>query len=105
MITDVMHMEDDNRMCAGEIILVDMEKTTMKHLFQVTPILMKKFAMLTHEAAPIRQKGFHFFNTAQGFEVGFSAFKNFMKEKVRERVCVIDSKSIKSLYELSILFF
>uniref|UniRef100_A0A1B0C811 CRAL-TRIO domain-containing protein n=1 Tax=Lutzomyia longipalpis TaxID=7200 RepID=A0A1B0C811_LUTLO len=85
MIADLMHLEDDNRMCAGEMVLVDMENTTMKHLFQVTPMLMKKFAMLTHEAAPIRQKGFHFFNTASGFEVAFGTFRNFMKEKVRER--------------------
>uniref|UniRef100_A0A1B0DFH3 CRAL-TRIO domain-containing protein n=1 Tax=Phlebotomus papatasi TaxID=29031 RepID=A0A1B0DFH3_PHLPP len=86
MIGDLMHLEDDNRMCAGEMALVDMENTTMKHFFQVTPMLMKKLAMMTQEAAPIRQKGFHFFNTAAGFEVAFGAFRNLMKEKLRQRM-------------------
>ncbi|XP_055707181.1 alpha-tocopherol transfer protein-like [Phlebotomus papatasi] len=85
MIGDLMHLDDDNRMCAGEMALVDMENTTMKHFFQVTPMLMKKLAMMTQEAAPIRQKGFHFFNTAAGFEVAFGAFRNLMKEKLRQR--------------------
>ncbi|XP_059608767.1 alpha-tocopherol transfer protein-like [Phlebotomus argentipes] len=85
MIADLQLAQDDNRMCAGETVLVDMENTTMKHFLQLTPVLMKKFAMLTHEATPVRQKGFHFFNTAAGFEVAFGAFRNFMKEKVRQR--------------------
>ncbi|GAB0099041.1 alpha-tocopherol transfer protein-like [Sergentomyia squamirostris] len=99
MIGDLMHLEDDRRVCAGELCLFDMENTSMMHFLQVTPMLMKKFAMLTQEAAPVRQKGFHFFNTASGFEVAFGAFRNLMKEKARQRFQV-HSNGLDSIVKL-----
>lgn len=86
MLLIIQMLEDDNAVVSGCHEIVDMSKATMGHFLQMTPALMKKMSYFADEAIPIRQKGAHFINTPIGFEQIFNVFKNFLTDKIKERV-------------------
>ncbi|XP_053684677.1 alpha-tocopherol transfer protein-like [Sabethes cyaneus] len=97
MINDLMMMEDDNFVVAGQIGILDLANVTMAHFLQFTPSFVKKMTLMSQEASPLRQKGFHYINTPHGFEVVFNMFKNFMSEKNKSRLYV-HGQDLESLY-------
>ena len=86
LINTIAIYEDDNMVVAGQIGFIDMRNASMSHFLQMTPTLMKKLALMSQEAVPIRMKGFHHVYTPKGFETIFNMFKNFMNEKNKNRV-------------------
>lgn len=81
MICDIMLLEDDNFVIAGNITIVDFQGVTKAHLLQLNPYLAKKLAMLNQEASPVIQKSTHYLNTPPGFGVVFNLFKNMMTSR------------------------
>ncbi|XP_058830845.1 retinol-binding protein pinta-like [Topomyia yanbarensis] len=97
MANDIMMIEDDNFVIAGQIGILDLANVTMAHFLQFTPSFVKKMTMMSQEASPLRQKGFHYINTPHGFEVVFNMFKTFMSEKNKSRLYV-HGHDLDSLY-------
>ncbi|XP_055598366.1 retinol-binding protein pinta-like [Uranotaenia lowii] len=97
MANDIMMMEDDNFVVAGQIGILDLANVTMAHFLQFTPNFVKKMTMLSQEASPLRQKGFHYVNVPNGFEAVFNVFRSFMNEKSKSRLYV--HSNLESLYK------
>lgn len=98
MANDIMMLEDDNFVIAGQVGILDLSNVTVNHFLQFTPSFVKKMTMMSQEASPLRQKGFHYINTPNGFELVFNMFKNFMSEKNKSRLYVHGS-DLESLYK------
>lgn len=58
----------------------------MAHFRQFNPTFIKKITIMSQEASPTRQKGFHFINTPMGFETVFNVFKSFINDKNKTKV-------------------
>lgn len=86
MINDIMMIEDDNMVIAGQIGVVDLHGVTLQHFIQMQPAFIKRMTMLMQDANPIRQKGIHYINAPKAFEQLFNLFKSFMNEKMKSRV-------------------
>ncbi|XP_055622721.1 uncharacterized protein LOC129766230 [Toxorhynchites rutilus septentrionalis] len=97
MTTDVMMIEDDSFVISGQIGILDVSDVTMAHFLQFTPGYVKKMVMMSQDASPLRQKGFHYINTPNGFEIVFNMFKSFMSEKNKSRLYV-HGHDFESLY-------
>lgn len=81
MICDILLLEDDNFVIAGNTAIIDFKGVTSAHLMQLNPAMVKKLAMINQEASPLRQKSFHVLNTPPGFDVVFNLFKSIMTSK------------------------
>lgn len=81
MICDVLLLEDDNFVIAGEVAVVDFKNVTKGHLLQLDPLLVKKLAVLNQEGSPMKQRGIHYLHTPPGFDVVFNLFKGTMQSK------------------------
>jgi hypothetical protein len=86
MIQDILMNEDDNYVVAGQIGILDCSNVTMAHFMQFNPTFIKKITIMSQEASPTRQKGFHFINTPRGFESVFNVFKSFINDKNKTKV-------------------
>lgn len=86
MVNDILMVEDDNVMVAGQIGIIDLQNVTVAHFIQMQPAFMKKMTMMWQEGMPIRQKGVHYINTPSTFEKVFNLFKSFMNDKMKSRV-------------------
>jgi CRAL/TRIO domain len=62
MVNDILMVEDDNMMVAGQVGVIDLANVTFAHLIQMQPAFIKKMTMLMQEGSPIRQKGIHYIN-------------------------------------------
>jgi hypothetical protein len=99
MIQDILMREDDNYMVAGQIGILDCSGVTMAHFKQFNPTFIKKITMLTQDASPTRQKGFHFINTPFGFDSIFNIFKSFINDKNKTKLYVHGS-NLNSMYKV-----
>ncbi|CRK86617.1 CLUMA_CG000454, isoform A [Clunio marinus] len=98
MIQDILMREDDNYMIAGQIGILDCSGVTMAHFMQFNPTFIKKITLMSQEASPTRQKGFHFINTPYGFDSVFNVFKSFINDKNKTKLYVHGS-NLSSLYK------
>ncbi|KAG5672156.1 hypothetical protein PVAND_002309 [Polypedilum vanderplanki] len=99
MIQDILMNEDDNYVIAGQIGILDCANVTMAHFMQFNPTFIRKITIMSQEASPTRQKGFHFINTPLGFESCFNLFKSFINDKNKTKLYVHGS-NLNSLYKV-----
>lgn len=85
-LMNLMMKEDDNLIVGGQMGLIDFKGATMGHFTQFTPSLMRKFALMTQDASPMRMKSFNYLNIPGFFESIFNFFKTFLNEKMKKRV-------------------
>lgn len=85
-IGSILMLEDDNMIVGGQIGLIDFKGASMGHFTQFTPSLMKKFAVMTQDANPVRMKSFNYLNVPSFFESIFNFFKTFLNDKMKKRV-------------------
>lgn len=86
MIQDILFLEDDQFVIAGQSMIQDMKGITMNHMAQMTPSMVKKAMTCFHTAYPSRPKAAHFINIPSFFETIFTLFKPFLTEKLKQRV-------------------
>ncbi|XP_063695617.1 alpha-tocopherol transfer protein-like [Culicoides brevitarsis] len=86
LITDVLHLTDDNVTIAGQTSIQDSKGVTMAHLSKFNPLFMKKMSMAFQEGNPTRIKGLHYVNTPPAFLSLFNFFKTFLNDKVKSRI-------------------
>lgn len=82
----ILMYDSDNAIIAGQTGLMDMKNASMAQFAQMSPALMKKMALLSQDASPMRMKSFNYLNMPTIFESMFSLFKSFLNEKIRSRV-------------------
>lgn len=85
-LMNLMMKEDDNLIIGGQMGLIDFKGATLSHFTQFTPSLMRKFALLTQDASPMRMKSFNYLNIPGFFESIFNFFKSFLNDKIKSRV-------------------
>ncbi|XP_055691361.1 alpha-tocopherol transfer protein-like [Lutzomyia longipalpis] len=98
MINDIIMVDDDQMIVAGQMGIIDLSNATMAHFLQYTPTLAKKMTVMSQDAMPFRLKGVHYINTPAGFEMVYNMFKNFLNEKNRSRLHVHGS-NLEALYQ------
>lgn len=81
--------EDDNMIVSGQVGFIDLKGASIGHFTQFTPSMMKKFAVMTQDANPIRMKSFNYINMPSFFESIFNFFKSFLNEKMKNRVRLV----------------
>lgn len=86
LFMDIMQLEDDNLIVAGQTGIIDLSNCTMGHFLQMSPAMVKRITVLSQDASPFRLKGFNYVHTPSGFEMVFNLFKKFLNEKNRSRV-------------------
>lgn len=86
MISDLMMLEDDNFVIAGQIGILDFTGVTLNHFINFSPTFIKKMTMLQQEAMPVRQKATHFVNMPAIALTVFNIFQSFANEKNKKRV-------------------
>lgn len=86
MVNDILMVEDDSTVVAGQIGIIDLQNVTIAHFIQMQPAFIKKMTMMWQDGMPIRQKGVHYINTPSAFEKIFNLFRSFMNEKMKSRV-------------------
>ncbi|XP_050675542.1 alpha-tocopherol transfer protein-like [Leptidea sinapis] len=94
----ILLVEDDNTVVSGIRTIMDWEGLSMSFFLQVTPSLMKKMAVFSQDASPLRFKGGHYVNVGGGFEKIFNAMKVFLNEKTKSRLYV-HNKNFDELYK------
>jgi hypothetical protein len=99
MIQDILMNEDDNYMIAGQIGILDCANVTLAHFKQFNPTFVKKITIMSQDASPTRQKGFHFINTPFGFDSIFNVFKGFINDKNKTKLYV-HGNNLDSLYKV-----
>lgn len=90
MISEMMMMEDDNFVIAGQIGILDFSGVSMSHFVQFNPMFIKKVTMLQQDATPVRVKGQHFVNMPTIALTVFNIFQSFSNEKNKKRVRIYD---------------
>lgn len=85
-VSTILMREDDNMIVGGQMGLIDFDGATMGHFTQFTPSLMKKFALMTQDANPMRMKSFNYMNVPSFFESVFNFFRTFLNDKIKNRV-------------------
>uniref|UniRef100_A0A1I8N2B0 CRAL-TRIO domain-containing protein n=1 Tax=Musca domestica TaxID=7370 RepID=A0A1I8N2B0_MUSDO len=89
---EIIMLEDDYAILQGAVFIGDFKNSTMAHMMQMTPSLMKKMTVHSEEAVPLRPKAQHFINTIAGFEPIFNMVKPMMSAKQQKRLFVHGSK-------------
>ncbi|XP_023953658.2 alpha-tocopherol transfer protein-like [Bicyclus anynana] len=98
LLQNMLLIDNDNMTVAGVQTILDLEGVTMGHFLQMTPSVMKRMAVLSQDAAPVRMKGTHYINTPPGFETVFNAIKSLLNEKNRSRLYV-HNKNYDEMYK------
>ncbi|KPI93909.1 Clavesin-2 [Papilio xuthus] len=97
-VTIILLMDDDNMVVAGNQFILDLDKVTMSHFLQMTPMTMKKMVVASQDALPLRMKGTHYLNTPTGFETVFNAMKSLLSAKNQSRLYV-HNKNYEEMYK------
>ncbi|XP_073847850.1 alpha-tocopherol transfer protein-like [Musca autumnalis] len=101
---DIIMLEDDYAILQGAIFIGDFEKSSLAHLMQLTPSIMKKMTVFSEEAVPLRPKAQHFINTIAGFEPVFNMVKLMMSKKQQSRLFVHGNKMDSLIKEIPLKY-
>ncbi|XP_050361954.1 alpha-tocopherol transfer protein-like [Nymphalis io] len=99
MILEIMILEDDNFIIAGEELIVDAAGLDLNILSQWTPSLAKKCVTIFEKALPVRVKSSHIFNISSGYESAYNLLKIFLSEKLKKRFHIYGN-GFESLYDV-----
>lgn len=70
----------------GAIVIFDMDGLTMQQAFQFTPPFAKRIVDWLQDSVPLRIKAIHIVNQPKIFNMVFTIFKQFLREKLRSRI-------------------
>lgn len=79
-------MLEEETQVNGAIIIFDMDGLSLQQAWQFTPQFAKRIVDFLQDAVPLRVKGIHVVNQPKIFQMVFSLFKPFLKEKLKNRI-------------------
>jgi hypothetical protein len=71
---------------AGAVIIFDMDGLSLQQVWQFTPPFAKRIVDLIQDAIALRVKNIHIVNQPYIFNMVFTLFKPFLREKLRNRI-------------------
>ncbi|XP_015437053.1 PREDICTED: alpha-tocopherol transfer protein-like [Dufourea novaeangliae] len=83
---------------AGAVVIFDMEGLTLQQTWQFTPPFAKRIVDWLQDAVPLRVKNIHIVNQPYLFNMVFSLFKPFLREKLKNRI-IFHGTDRKTLHE------
>ncbi|XP_011164676.1 retinol-binding protein pinta [Solenopsis invicta] len=72
----------------GVAFYIDISNPTARHIFQLSPFVLKNIAHSWQKCYPVRYQKIVFVNTSTVFDILISTFKFFLAEKLKSRVFV-----------------
>ncbi|CAH0726586.1 unnamed protein product, partial [Brenthis ino] len=99
MILEILILEDDNYVVAGEMGLLDLKDLGLSTFLRFTPALAQKLVTCIEKAFPLRMKGIYIIHTPSGFETAFQILKTFLGDKLKNRFQVI-GQNIEQVYSV-----
>ncbi|XP_065357690.1 alpha-tocopherol transfer protein-like isoform X2 [Calliphora vicina] len=82
----------------GVVVIFDMDGLSLQQTWQFTPAFAKRIVDWLQDAVPLRIKAIHIVNQPKIFNVVFSLFKPFLREKLRNRI-IFHGTDRESLYK------
>lgn len=79
-------MYEPTTQIAGAQVIFDMDGLTMQQAWQFTPAFAKRIVDWLQDSVALRVKGLHIVNQPFVFNMVFSLFKPFLREKLRSRI-------------------
>ncbi|XP_061390229.1 alpha-tocopherol transfer protein-like [Musca vetustissima] len=70
----------------GVVVIFDMDGLSLQQTWQFTPAFAKRIVDWLQDSVPLRVKAIHVVNQPKIFNVVFSLFKPFLREKLRSRI-------------------
>ena len=86
MIYSILLKDDDHITVAGQLGFVDTKGVTANHFAPFNMRRIRKCALFTQEASPIRIVGAHYINAPGFFESFFGLFRKFFSDDLNNRV-------------------
>uniref|UniRef100_A0A1B6CR84 CRAL-TRIO domain-containing protein n=1 Tax=Clastoptera arizonana TaxID=38151 RepID=A0A1B6CR84_9HEMI len=78
-------LEPETQICGAQVVF-DMDGLSIPQTWQFTPPFAKRIVDWLQDSVPLRVKGIHVVNQPYIFNVVFSLFKPFLREKLRNRI-------------------
>lgn len=70
----------------GAVVIFDMDGLSLQQTWQFTPAFAKRLIDWLQDSIPLRVKAIHIINQPKIFNVVFSLFKPFLREKLSSRI-------------------
>jgi CRAL/TRIO domain len=96
MIAEMMMLDDDNCVVAGQVTICDVKDLSMGHIAQATTTILRKIGSIALDASPCRTHTVHLINLPTAFSYIFGFAKNFFAEA---KLNFFVHDSMESLYE------
>ncbi|KAL9919146.1 alpha-tocopherol transfer protein-like [Glossina fuscipes fuscipes] len=85
VLQDIFMLEDDYAVVNGLIAIVDLKAFNFSYVFQLTPIVLKKFIAYSHESIPLRMKAIHNINAPKIYDTVYQMFLPILPQKYHNR--------------------
>lgn len=96
MVIDLVCRDDEATSISGVVAIIDLKGAGLGHATSMTPSMIRKAVNSWQDVTPIRTKSMYFINTPYNVHLVLNIFKKFMKEKLRQRVCIFLSSHSNS---------
>jgi hypothetical protein len=70
----------------GAVVIFDMDGLSLQQAWQFSPAFAKRIVDWLQDSVPLRVKAIHIINQPKIFNMVFSLFKPFLREKLRNRI-------------------
>jgi len=85
MFLEAAMLEPETQIC-GAVVIFDMEGLSMQQVWQFSPPFAKRIVDWLQDSVPLRIKNIHIINQPTIFNMVFTLFKPFLREKLRSRI-------------------
>ncbi|XP_037898380.1 alpha-tocopherol transfer protein-like, partial [Glossina fuscipes] len=85
VLQDIFMLEDDYAVVNGLIAINDLKALTLSHVFQLTPIVLKKLITYSYETMPLRVKAVHNINAPKIYDTVYQIFLPMLPQKHQNR--------------------
>ncbi|XP_047097950.1 alpha-tocopherol transfer protein-like isoform X1 [Schistocerca piceifrons] len=86
MSTEVMMLDEDAGVIAGQVAIIDLKDVTLGHATPLTPWFVKRVMTCSQEGYPLRLKGIHYVHAPPSYETVMNLFQAVMKDKLKKRI-------------------
>ncbi|XP_076634481.1 alpha-tocopherol transfer protein-like isoform X2 [Colletes latitarsis] len=91
-------MLEPSTQIAGAVVVFDMDGLSLQQTWQFNPPFAKRIVDWLQDSMPLRIKNIHIINQPYIFNMVFTLFKPFLREKLKSRI-IFHGKDYKSLHE------